>query len=80
VARAISRIIFENRGLLEIFVDCSLISKKGRGLSTNIVGISLAWNYFLMGNSVDLAHHLWTERRGSGPWWTEAAWQRLAGT
>jgi hypothetical protein len=57
-------------------VDCGLISKKGRGLSANIAGISLAWNYFSMGNSVDLVHHLWTGRRGSGPWWTETTQTR----
>jgi hypothetical protein len=36
----------KTRGLLEIFVDCGLISKKGRGLSANIAGISLVQNFF----------------------------------
>jgi hypothetical protein len=54
-------------------MDHGLISHKGRGLSANIAGIFLARNYFSTGNSVDLVHHLWTERRGSGPWCTEVA-------
>jgi hypothetical protein len=47
-------LFLKTRGLLEIFVDCGMISKKGRGLSANIAGISLARNYFSTGNSVDL--------------------------
>jgi hypothetical protein len=66
----------KTRGLLEIFVDCGLISKKCMGLSTNIAWISLARNYCSTGNSVDLIHHLWTGRHGSGPWWIEATWIR----
>jgi hypothetical protein len=35
--------------------------------------------YFPMENSVDRVHGAWTERRGSGPPWTEAVWWCLVG-
>jgi hypothetical protein len=49
-----------------------LISKKGRGLSANIAGISQAWIYFSIGNLVDWVVQL-------GPSWTKAAWTRGCG-
>jgi hypothetical protein len=76
VARAISRIIFKNQGPSCNFCGLRLDFKERQGLSTNIAGISLARNYFLTRNSVDLVHHLWTGQRGSGPWWTEAVHTR----
>jgi hypothetical protein len=59
----------KTRGLLGIFMDYSLISQKGKGLTTKSARIFWRGFFFQWENTVDLVHHPWTMGI-AGPWWT----------
>jgi hypothetical protein len=59
----------KTRGLLGIFVDCDLISQKGKGLTAKSVGIFQRRFFFQWENMVNSVHHLWTVG-SAGPRWT----------